>query len=304
MGYPGQAAPLPSPPQAPANHQGPNSGAYPVQPPSQSERPNMRPVQPPASLAQPPGLPQAPPANHRGQSSGGYPAQPPGPPGPMPSLPQGQPTDLHQNQAPNLPPVPPPDLHQPQPPNPPSAQPQNMPPAAPPDLPPAQPQNMPSAPPNLPSAQPASLHQTQAPNLPPGPPNLNQVSEADLHQSPNLPQAQPSGPESGPMSPRRRRSGQPRLATQRIFSELAGLAAIPPSAYAVGEEIDGAMCLIQTADGFEVFNAAAGSRHEVRLFDDEESAYFYLFGVLAAEAVRTGRLAPQDYPDDHGTISR
>ena len=63
------------------------------------------------------------------------------------------------------------------------------------------------------------------------------------------------------------------------------------------------MCLIQTADGFEVFNAAAGSRHEVRLFDDEESAYFYLFGVLAAEAVRTGRLAPQDYPDDHGMTS-
>jgi hypothetical protein len=25
--------------------------------------------------------------------------------------------------------------------------------------------------------------------------------------------------------------------------------------------------------------------------------------VLAAEAVRTGRLAPQDYPDDHGMTS-
>jgi hypothetical protein len=62
----------------------------------------------------------------------------------------------------------------------------------------------------------------------------------------------------------------------------------------VGEEVDGAMCLIHTPDGFEVFNAAAGARHEVRIFDDEESAYFYLFGVLAAEAVRTGRLAPKD----------
>jgi hypothetical protein len=92
---------------------------------------------------------------------------------------------------------------------------------------------------------------------------------------------------------RRRRSELRSQATQRIFSELASLAAIPPSAYAVGEEIDGAMCLIQTPDGFEVFNAAAGARHEVRIFDDEESAYFYLFGVLAAEAVRTGRLAPQ-----------
>ena len=96
-----------------------------------------------------------------------------------------------------------------------------------------------------------------------------------------------------PAPPRHRRSELRRLATQRIFSELAGLAAIPPSAYAVGEEVDGAMCLIQTPEGFEVFNAAAGSRHEVRIFDDEESAYFYLFGVLAAEAVRTGRLAPQ-----------
>jgi hypothetical protein len=105
--------------------------------------------------------------------------------------------------------------------------------------------------------------------------------------------ADPPAPEPGPESPRHRRSELRRLATQRIFSELAGLAAIPPSAYAVGEEVDGAMCLIQTPEGFEVFNAAAGSRHEVRIFDDEESAYFYLFGVLAAEAVRTGRLAPQ-----------
>jgi len=96
-----------------------------------------------------------------------------------------------------------------------------------------------------------------------------------------------------PPPTRRRRAAQRRQATQRVFSELAGLAAIPPSAYAVGEEVDGAMCLINTPDGFEVFNAAAGARHEVRIFDDEESAYFYLFGVLAAEAVRTGRLAPQ-----------
>jgi hypothetical protein len=119
-----------------------------------------------------------------------------------------------------------------------------------------------------------------------------------------LPQVPPAQPQPVPAAPapaprpaaasRRRRSALRRQATQRIFSELASLAAIPPSAYAVGEEVDGAMCLIQTPDGFEVFNAAAGSRHEVRLFDDEESAYFYLFGVLAAEAVRTGRLAPND----------
>jgi hypothetical protein len=105
--------------------------------------------------------------------------------------------------------------------------------------------------------------------------------------------AAPPGPERPRPRTRRRRSAVGHQATQRIFSELASLAAIPPSAYALGEEVDGAMCLIQTPDGFEVFNAAAGARHEVRIFDDEESAYFYLFGVLAAEAIRTGRLAPQ-----------
>jgi hypothetical protein len=29
----------------------------------------------------------------------------------------------------------------------------------------------------------------------------------------------------------------------------------------------------------------------VRFFEEEESAYFYLFGVLAAEALRNGRLS-------------
>jgi len=100
-------------------------------------------------------------------------------------------------------------------------------------------------------------------------------------------------PEHGTAPARRRGTADRHLATQRTFSELAGLAAIPPSAFAVGEEVDGAMCLIQTAAGYEVFNSADGARHEVRVFDDEESAYFYLFGVLAAEAVRTGRLMAQ-----------
>jgi len=119
------------------------------------------------------------------------------------------------------------------------------------------------------------------------------VLPAHTGPQPVLPaEAVPPGPDR-PQATRRRRSAISRQATQRIFSELASLAAIPPSAYAVGEEVDGAMCLIQTPDGYEVFNAAAGARHEVRIFDDEESAYFYLFGVLAAEAVRTGRLAPQ-----------
>jgi len=94
--------------------------------------------------------------------------------------------------------------------------------------------------------------------------------------------------------PRRRRAAKRRLPTQRIFSDLAAQAAIPASAYAVGEDVDGAMCLMRTSDGFEVFNSAAGARHEVRVFQDEESAYFYLFGVLVADAVRTGALAPRD----------
>jgi hypothetical protein len=131
--------------------------------------------------------------------------------------------------------------------------------------------------------------------LQPAPAQADQPTQAQAQ--PTQAQAQPTqaaGPGAARAAPRRRRTALRRLATQRIFSELASLAAIPPSAYAVGEEVDGAMCLIHTPDGFEVFNAAAGSRHEVRLFDDEESAYFYLFGVLAAEAVRTGRLAPKD----------
>jgi hypothetical protein len=92
---------------------------------------------------------------------------------------------------------------------------------------------------------------------------------------------------------RRRRATRRRQPTQRIFSELAAQAAIPASAYAIGEDIDGAMCLIKTAEGFEVFNSVGGARHEVRVFNDEEPAYFYLFGVLVADAVRTGLLAPR-----------
>jgi hypothetical protein len=99
-------------------------------------------------------------------------------------------------------------------------------------------------------------------------------------------------PQSAAPTPRRRRSARPRTATEQIFSELAGLAAIPASSYSVGEEVDGAMCLLETASGFEVFSCAGGARHEVRVFSDEESACFYLFGFLAAEAVRTGALAP------------
>jgi hypothetical protein len=50
------------------------------------------------------------------------------------------------------------------------------------------------------------------------------------------------------------------------------------------------MCLFKTDGGYEVFSCAEDARHEVRFFEDEEAAYFYLFGVLAAEALRNGRL--------------
>jgi len=100
-------------------------------------------------------------------------------------------------------------------------------------------------------------------------------------------------PPPRPVSSRRRRATRRRLPTQRIFSELAAQAGIPPGAYAIDQDVDGAMCLVRTDEGFEVFNSLAGSRHEVRMFEEEESAYFYLFGVLVAEAIRSGILAPR-----------
>jgi hypothetical protein len=107
------------------------------------------------------------------------------------------------------------------------------------------------------------------------------------------PASQPAEPGESEPTSRRRRGSRRRLPTQRIFSDLAAQAGIPPGAYAINDDVDGAMCLVGTAEGFEVFNSLAGARHEVRAFQDEESAYFYLFGVLAAEAVRTGGLRPK-----------
>ena len=99
-------------------------------------------------------------------------------------------------------------------------------------------------------------------------------------------------PEPAPNGGGGRASRRPRVHTRDIFCELADLAAIPRAAYALETEIDGALCLIPGADGFEVFMAMDGARHEARSFPDEEAAYFYLFGVLAAEAVRNGALLP------------
>ena len=100
-------------------------------------------------------------------------------------------------------------------------------------------------------------------------------------------------PDAGPgRRPRRAARRPPRAQARQVFAELAGLAALPPDSYAVDEAVDGAMCLVSTDTGFEVFSAADGVKREARLFNDEEAAYFYLFGLLAAEAVRDGRLVP------------
>jgi hypothetical protein len=91
----------------------------------------------------------------------------------------------------------------------------------------------------------------------------------------------------------RRAARKPRLAMSAIFADLVDMADVPRSSYAVDEEVTGAMCLFKTDGGYEVFSCAEDARHEVRFFEDEEAAYFYLFGVLAAEALRNGRLAPR-----------
>src|SRR5262249_26803611 len=51
-----------------------------------------------------------------------------------------------------------------------------------------------------------------------------------------------------------------RVTSREVFCELADLAAIPRSAYALEAEVDGAMCLLRTAGGYEVFVAADGAR--------------------------------------------
>ncbi len=99
-----------------------------------------------------------------------------------------------------------------------------------------------------------------------------------------------AGPGHSAAPSRSRRSARRRLATELLFAELAELAGIPASTYSIGDEVEGALCLVQAEHGFEVFHLAGGARHELQVFVSEESACFYLFGVLAAEAVRNGSL--------------
>jgi hypothetical protein len=104
------------------------------------------------------------------------------------------------------------------------------------------------------------------------------------------PQAR-SEPENAP-PPGRRTARRDRVSPQSVFAELLSLAGIPQTAYAVDEEVPGAMCLVKADEGFEVFSCTQNARLEVHFFEDEEAAYFYLFGVLAAEAIHSRRLGP------------
>ena len=133
---------------------------------------------------------------------------------------------------------------------------------------------------------------------------LRYPADADLQPAPDPPGFQPAPDPPGFYQPADlapphraptsdvggRAARRQRVPTRDIFCELADLASIPRAAYALETEIEGAMCLLPTPDGFEVFIAADGARHEVRTFADEEAAYFYLFGVLVAEAIRNGSL--------------
>ena len=116
---------------------------------------------------------------------------------------------------------------------------------------------------------------------------------AERREAPGPRVAAPPAPPPAPAAPPGgRRAGRRDRVPQSVFAELLSLAAIPHAAYAVDEEVPGAMCLVKADGGFEVFSRTDDARLDVRFFEDEEAAYFYLFGVLAAEAVRSGRLRP------------
>ena len=106
------------------------------------------------------------------------------------------------------------------------------------------------------------------------------------------PEREPGSEPGTTQVPARRSARKDRISPESVFAELLNLAAIPQAAYAVDDEVPGAMCLIEADGGFEVFSRTDDARLEVQFFEDEEAAYFYLFGVLAAEAIRSGRLAP------------
>jgi hypothetical protein len=177
----------------------------------------------------------------------------------------------------------------------------------------------------LPAPQPQVMQYPATPEAIPAPqvphaPALSPRAPAPRAQAPVAAaprRAEPAGASAGPVSPPpsrtpavssliesalasqsgstvrgRRAARKPRLAMSAVFADLVDMANIPRSAYAVDDEVTGSMCLFKADGGYEVFSCAEDARHEVRFFEDEEAAYFYLFGVLAAEALRNGRLKP------------
>jgi hypothetical protein len=124
----------------------------------------------------------------------------------------------------------------------------------------------------------------------PAPPRLEPAPAAGAEPLAH-PVLTPPAPQAASGAPRQRRTARQRMATDALFADLASLAGIPAGSYSVGAETEGALCLLQTEHGFEVFLSADGARHELQFFATEEAACFYLFGVLAAEAVRSGTLA-------------
>lgn len=87
------------------------------------------------------------------------------------------------------------------------------------------------------------------------------------------------------------RSGErQRPGRQQLFADLAEAAGIPYYRYAIGTTVEGAFCLLSSGDGYQVFRYSSGARHEQQTFATEEAACFYLFGILAAEALRAGSL--------------
>jgi hypothetical protein len=151
-----------------------------------------------------------------------------------------------------------------------------------------------------PSAHPATASPATAPHISSSP-QVSTAPQAVSSTGPATPAAEATASPASPASAaaRPRRAARRRLATERLFGDLASLAGIPADSYAVGEDVEGALCLVQTQHGFEVFHSAGGARHELQVFATEESACFYLFGVLAAEAVRNGSLARA--PESLGT---
>jgi hypothetical protein len=147
---------------------------------------------------------------------------------------------------------------------------------------------------------PGSVAGDEAPSFPaeevsdplPVPPGFYDPESAALADITPATDSTPTGDVTPAHEVRSRTARRQRVPTREIFCELADQASIPRAAYALETETDGAMCLLPTPDGFEVFIAADGVRHELRSFADEEAAYFYLFGVLVAEAIRSGTLAP------------